>query len=317
MNSDLFEYSDILNSPFQVFSINCDVVRPHWHYFTEIVYVVNGTIQAEVLEKKYTANEGDILIFHAKQIHSFKSIKADFDRVETKNDPKKIPIIVPEKTSDQKNSKESQEDHPLLYVIKYHEMIAGDASNNSPSLSRIVQSAANNEKIPNLIKKNELGNFDVKNIFETCLLETKTWSYGFDIVIRSQLNMLLTKIIRYWQKFDLNPWAVSKFDQFSTKEFSVLEYIDSHSNQNISIESLAEKCGMCYSNFAKQFKNQFGRTCKEYIEFVRICKADSLLLYTDKTLDFISQETGFTDSSHFIRTYKKLRGITPKQRRKS
>ena len=99
------------------------------------------------------------------------------------------------------------------------------------------------------------------------------------------------------------------------KDFSVLEYIDLHSSENINIEELASKCGMCYSNFAKQFKAQYGKTCKEYIEFVRICKADTLLLYTDRTLDYISQETGFTDSSHFIRTYKKIRGITPKQRR--
>ena len=32
-------------------------------------------------------------------------------------------------------------------------------------------------------------------------------------------------------------------------------------------------------------------------------------------LDYIAQETGFFDCSHFIRTYKKWRGITPKQER--
>ena len=150
---------------------------------------------------------------------------------------------------------------------------------------------------------------------ENCLEEVKTWNFGFDVKVSSYLNLILTKIIRIWLKQGLNPYDAAKIDNFSNKQFSVLEYIDQHSSENISVEDLADKCGMCYSNFAKQFKAQFGRTCKEYIEFIRICKADSLLLYTDKTLDYISQETGFTDSSHFIRTYKKIKGVTPKQRR--
>lgn len=44
-------------------------------------------------------------------------------------------------------------------------------------------------------------------------------------------------------------------------------------------------------------------------------KAQDLLLNSDFDLDYIAQETGFYDCSHFIRQYKKWRGITPKQER--
>ena len=43
--------------------------------------------------------------------------------------------------------------------------------------------------------------------------------------------------------------ANATFDQFTSKDFSVLEYIDQHSAENISVEKLASKCGMCYSTF--------------------------------------------------------------------
>ena len=161
----------------------------------------------------------------------------------------------------------------------------------------------------------ELGKDEVK--LEYCMWETKNRQFGYDIKVASMISLIVTEIIRIWLRHGFQFSTKTTFDQFSTKDFSVLEYIDKHSAENISIEDLASKCGMCYSNFAKQFKTQFGKTCKEYIEFIRICKADTLLLYTDKTLDYISQETGFTDASHFIRTYKKIRGITPKQRRNS
>ncbi|MGN1090834.1 MAG: helix-turn-helix domain-containing protein [Huintestinicola sp.] len=42
-------------------------------------------------------------------------------------------------------------------------------------------------------------------------------------------------------------------------------------------------------------------------------KAEELLLFTDYDLNYISQETGFSDCSHLIKSFKKYRGITPKQ----
>ena len=67
---ELFESSDVLNAPFQAFSGDWMVVKPHWHYFTEMVYVVRGTLFAEVGDKKITVNEGDLIIFHPRQIHA-------------------------------------------------------------------------------------------------------------------------------------------------------------------------------------------------------------------------------------------------------
>ncbi|MBR2107333.1 MAG: hypothetical protein IJ937_08710, partial [Treponema sp.] len=59
---ELFEYSDILNAPFQAFSGSWKDVRPHWHYFTEMVYLVKGKLLAEVGKNKYTMTPGDMII---------------------------------------------------------------------------------------------------------------------------------------------------------------------------------------------------------------------------------------------------------------
>ena len=282
---ELFEYSDILNAPFQAFSGNWKDVKPHWHYFTEMVYLVKGKLIKEKKKNKYTLTPGDMIIFHPKQIHSF----LDFP------------------------SEENEE--LLFYVIKFDEMILSNTTPGSPKLPKLLDNATNLNTPYNLITAEELQYNPVKLFFENCIWETKHKEFGYDIKVASTISLIITELIRIWLRKGFKFSSKTTFDQFSSKDFSVLEYIDKHSSENINIEKLANKCGMCYSNFAKQFKAQFGKTCKEYIEFVRICKADTLLLYTDKTLDYISQETGFTDSSHFIRTYKKIKGITPKQRR--
>ncbi len=286
---ELFEYSDSLNAPFQTFKGNWRTVKPHWHYFTEMVYLVKGVLYTEVDNHQYTLNPGDMIIFHPKQIHSF----LDF----------------PTKTA------ENQDDELLFYGIKFDDMILSNTTPGSPKLPKLLANITKDNTPYNLITAEELKYNPVKLFFENCIWETNNKQFGYDIKVASMISLIITELMRIWLRRGLKLSAKTTFDQFSSKDFSVLEYIDQHSAENISIEELANRCGMCYSNFAKQFKAQFGKTCKEYIEFVRICKADTLLLYTDKTLDYISQETGFTDASHFIRTYKKIRGITPKQRR--
>lgn len=286
---ELFEYSDILNAPFQAFAGDWMVVKPHWHYFTEMVYLVEGTLYAEVDDKTYTMNPGDLIIFHPKQIHSF--------------------LDYPVKTA--------QPTKPKFYVIKFDDMILSNTTPGSPKLPKLLDNVNNSALASNLITANDLQYNPVKLFFENCIWETKNRQFGYDIKVASTISLIITELIRIWLRQGFEFSTKTTFDQFSSKDFSVLEFIDKHSSENINIEKLASQCGMCYSNFAKQFKAQFGKTCKEYIEFVRICKADTLLLYTNKTLDYISQETGFTDSSHFIRTYKKIKGITPKQRRQN
>lgn len=284
---DLFEYSDSLNAPFQAFAGDWKFVKPHWHYFTEMVYLVRGVLFAEVNNKKYTMNPGDMVIFHPKQIHSF--------------------LDYPTKNAD--------EDPPYFYVVKFDDMILSNTTPGSPKLPKLLDTITNMDQPYNLITAEELKYNPVKLYFEHCIWETKHKEFGYDIKVASTVSLIITELMRIWMRRGMQFSEKTTFDQFSSKDFSVLEYIDKHSAENISVEDLANRCGMCYSNFAKQFKTQYGKTCKEYIEFVRVCKADTLLLYTDKTLDYISQETGFTDASHFIRTYKKIKGTTPKQRR--
>ena len=284
---ELFEYSDSLNAPFQAFTGNWKTVKPHWHYFTEMIYLVSGSLYAEVDGRQYTMNPGDLIIFHPKQIHSFLD----------------YPV------------KEAATQPTYFYAIKFDDMILSNTTPGSPKLPKLLNSDNQNNPPSNLLLADDLKYDAVKLFFENCIWEVNHKEFGYDIKVASTISLIITTVFRIWLKHGFRFNTKSTFDQFSSKDFSVLEYIDSHSSENINIEELASKCGMCYSNFAKQFKNQYGRTCKEYIEFIRICKADTLLLYTDQTLDYISQETGFTDASHFIRTYKKIRGITPKQRR--
>ena len=93
----------------------------------------------------------------------------------------------------------------------------------------------------------------------------------------------------------------------------LIETYKENMSSNIKVTEIADICGMSYSYFAKKFLSVYGKTCKEYMEDMRIYKVEEFLAFTDFDLTYISQETGFSDCSHMIKSFKKHHGTTPKQ----
>jgi AraC-like DNA-binding protein len=136
-------------------------------------------------------------------------------------------------------------------------------------------------------------------------------NYGYDLMLQNHIYTLLMNVVRHWLKHGLviqMDTADSNYDIDS-----ITEYIDTCMGEELRVADIAAKCNMSYSNFAKKFQENYGMSCKEYIERMRIFKVEEFLLFTDHPLSYICQETGFSDCSHLIKSFKHYRGITPKQ----
>ena len=152
-----------------------------------------------------------------------------------------------------------------------------------------------------------------ETLFMNCINEVNKKSYGYDLMIQAHLYNLNMQIVRYWQSHGFSVENEVFQTDISYDIDSITEYIEAHIKDSIQVSDIAQKCGMSYSCFAKKFHIIYGISCKEYIAKIRIFKVEDYLLFTDFDLNFISQETGFSDCSHMIRSFKKYRGITPKQ----
>ncbi len=280
----LFEYSDTLNSPYEAFLYDTTVkpfpVRPHWHYFMEIIYMKEGTGLIECDGSSYIVESGDLILFHPEAVHAIYTAT----------------------------------NFPLKYeVIKFDVNRLYTENSYAPKLRIILGSANKNRNAPISFKEEDIRNIPAAEIFEECRKELEHKNYGYDIIVHNKICYLLVHLIRIWREkgFDTDVAAVHSLEVDSIH--AITEYIDAHVGEPIKVEELADMCSMSYSYFAKNFKQYYGRSCKEYIEFIRICKAEDLLLFTDFDLSYISQETGFADSSHLIKIFKKWKGVTPKQ----
>ena len=84
----------------------------------------------------------------------------------------------------------------------------------------------------------------------------------------------------------------------------VLEYIDTHYAESISLNDLSAILNLNKYYFCRIFKKIMGSTATDYINFVRTNYARKLL-FTKKSIIEISCETGFSSLSYFNRTFKK------------
>lgn len=88
------------------------------------------------------------------------------------------------------------------------------------------------------------------------------------------------------------------------------EYINDNLLYNISLDELAKNVGLSKYHFLRVFKNEFGTTPYTYITNQKLKKA-SLDIIEGNTLINTSNTYGFSDQSHFIKTFKKVYGYTP------
>lgn len=96
---------------------------------------------------------------------------------------------------------------------------------------------------------------------------------------------------------------------------AILQYMDvnyAHTN----IRDIAEHFGFNASYLGQTFKKGTGSTLIKALMEVRISKARQLLETTSLSVDVISEMTGYEDTTHFIRIFKKYIGFTPLQYRK-
>lgn len=95
-----------------------------------------------------------------------------------------------------------------------------------------------------------------------------------------------------------------------------LNYIDSHFNEKITLETIAEAVDLNPCYLATLFKKETGKTFGSYLTTIRIKTAIALLTNTDYTYAQIGYSLAFCSQSHFTKTFRTHTGYTPREYRK-
>lgn len=94
---------------------------------------------------------------------------------------------------------------------------------------------------------------------------------------------------------------------------TVLEYMESSYNKQITLEDISAAVNMSPKYFCRFFQEMTHRTPIDYLNYYRIERACYQILTSDQTITEIAYSSGFNDLSYFIKTFKKYKGTTPKK----
>lgn len=93
----------------------------------------------------------------------------------------------------------------------------------------------------------------------------------------------------------------------------LLYFMKQHCHEKLTLDQLAAKMNFNPQYFCRYFKTATGMTPFSYLTLLRIEKAALMLLQEDVKVSEICYECGFDNVSYFIRTFKRMKGVTPKQ----
>jgi AraC family transcriptional regulator len=91
----------------------------------------------------------------------------------------------------------------------------------------------------------------------------------------------------------------------------VKTYIDQHPFSSPRLVDLSQVAKVSEEHLCRSFKLNYGQTLGEYVRLRKIETACKLLHKKSISMEQIAFDLGFTDNSHFTKSFKKIMGISP------
>ncbi len=99
----------------------------------------------------------------------------------------------------------------------------------------------------------------------------------------------------------------------SSRLSKVFQYIEENYHQQINLSDVAQAVGYSHAYLTNLVKRQTKRSVHDWIVDRRMIEARSLLLNTDETVNRIAAKVGYLDAGYFIRLFRQIHQLPPKE----
>ncbi|MCR5155824.1 MAG: AraC family transcriptional regulator [Butyrivibrio sp.] len=144
--------------------------------------------------------------------------------------------------------------------------------------------------------------------------ELNTVARSSDYIRDIRINECLSRLLTFLMSFSWNPEAAP--ESGSGRSINALkEYLDTHYQEKITLDKLAEIFLTSKYTLSRSFKEQTGTSIINYLLVVRITHAKQMLRFTDMTVEEIGYSCGITPLYYFSRMFKQIEGVSPMEYR--
>ena len=250
------------------------VITTHWHEEAELTVITKGSCTYQIDLVEYEAKQGDILFIPPLLLHSI-------------------------------SIGDCKEFFSETYVFHMN-FLGGNATDICST--RYLTPLINHEySIPYVITKNHLAYSSLNKCFRQINSLYNEEIVGYELAIKAFLLQAIFLLLQYSNK---NEKSVS--NSSSEKLKVVLDYIDIHYAETISISELAKLCYFSEYHFMRFFKKHMNMTCVEYINNLRLEKSVEEFEHGNTSILDVSLSVGFHNLSYFHRAFKKKYHMTPR-----
>jgi AraC-like DNA-binding protein len=256
----------------------------HMHDKIELLYCRSGAFKAFLNGVEHYFNKGDMLLINSNEIHQILSdTDSDNSYMVLKFEPEMI-----------YNS--TQAIFEMKYVLPF-------------TLSRSTH--------PKIFRAEDLAINEIPELMNEINREFTEKKYGYELAMRVCICRLFLWILRHWSSEGLDLNIHSDISERMMYELQrVFDYVNNHFSENIAVSDMAKMCNMSYSYFSRLFKRIMNRSFSEYLNHIRISKAEKLLTRTNMNITEVAMEVGFSDTGYFIQKFRSLKGISPRKFKK-
>ena len=248
------------------------VITMHWHEEAELTLITKGSCVYQIDLIEYEASTGDILFIPPLLLHS---------------------IIL----------KSSQDFCSETYV--FHMNLLGGNTADICSTRYLTPMVNHELSLPCLITADHPAYDSLCKSFAQLASLYDTRMFGYELAIKSYLLQTLFLLLQY------SSTRFSTESDSSDKLKIVLDHIDLHYAEALSVSELAKLCYFSEYHFMRFFKRFMGTSCLNYIKNLRLEKAAELLGQDRLTPLDVSLSAGFHNLSYFYREFRKKYGVTP------
>ncbi len=244
----------------------------HWHDEAEFTLITQGACLYQIDLTDYAVKEGDLLFVPPLLLHAISR---------------------------------SGEEQAVSETYVFHMNFLGGNSTDICS-TRYLTPIFNQEiSLPCLITPSHPAYGFLREIFgQIASLYNKEMT-GYELAIKSLFLQAVFLLLQYRGESSSADTKV-----FSDKLKQVLDYIEAHYAEQISVSELAKLCYFSDYHFMRFFKKHMSMTCIEYINNLRLEKSVELFEKGNTSILEVSLSVGFHNLSYFHRAFKKKYHMT-------
>ena len=270
--------------PFNVYCFDADTwTHPvHKHSYFEIIFIREGLGKHYINGNEFSYKDGDIFLLGHEDYHYFKI-----------------------------------EQHTCFNYIRFTEVfIKQGSSTNQQDWLKTIELLLNTPYQSNGSGiRNEPDKALLDHLLTVLIAEYNNKQHGFfEAVMDGLMKAILSIIARNLIK---EPAQDTK--EVTSSLFDLL-LVQIRTNicvpENLRIEHLAETFHYSASYLSTYFKKQAGESLQQYILKYKLKQVENRLKHSEHTISQIAHEFGFSDESHFNKTFKKHYGVGPRDYRK-